>query len=258
MNEPEHTHNQESKNDKSFSTFLSFLSAKLNKLKDIYEQQEIQLPRNQDFDSIPPHYRYLETQASRFEFDELLKPISTSLADTKGVNKSKKNADKKVFQTSVTHFLNLRGLGKKKVMQQAARLRWIHSLRLELSKLLIILFLVPIFLGIGMEVKSSSQDINSPTSTSMIEYAHNGLQGLGKGVFVNFCILYLLLILPEEIFSDFTIYIKEAERIKLPELKRMLLKLQALGVDPYVEFDLTEEQLRISLFLDLGRIEIDH
>ncbi|MGL5835611.1 MAG: hypothetical protein ACRC1Z_20625 [Waterburya sp.] len=247
MNKPKLTHNQESKSSLS-PTSLSFLCAKLNRLKEIYEEQDLRLYRNQDPESVPSHYKYLETQADRFEFDELLKPVSKSLADSESLNTSKKNADNRVFKTSVTHFFNLQGLGKKKVMRQAVRLGWLESWRLELSKLLIILFLVPIFLGIGIGVKSA-QDINSPTSTSMIEYASGGLQGLGKGVFIDFCLLYLLLMLPEEIFSSLKIRITEAERIKLPELKRMFLKLQALGVDPYIEFDFTEEQLQISLFL---------
>jgi hypothetical protein len=250
-----------------FLTSFRFLSSKLNKPQKIHKEEEARLTKKySDPDSIPFYYRYLETQARRFEFDELWKHLSEFHRDSKSIDvttkKIKQQPDNQVFKTSVSHYFNLKGLNKEKVTRQAAHLRWFHLLRLNSNKLLLVVFLVPIFLGVGVRVKSShdsmlesysSQDINVSISIQMREYAFGGLKGLRTGVLVDFFLLYILLMLPETLFLELKIRIKEADQIKLPELKHTWLKLQALNFDPYVEFNFSEDRLNVSLFLETVR-----
>jgi hypothetical protein len=239
---------------------LSFLASKLIKLQKIYQQEETRLIKESlDPNSIPSYYKYLEIQAIRFEFDELIKHISAFLKNSKSLDatKRKQKPNSKIFKTSVSNCFNLKGLHKEKVTRQAAHLLWFQLLRLKLNKLLMIIFLVPIFLGIGVGVKSthdsmikfsSSQDTKPLISTNMTEYVYGGLQGLGKGVLADFLILYVLLVLPETIFLNFKIRIKEAHQLKLPEVKYTWLKLQALNLAPYVEFNFSGDWVDIALW----------
>jgi hypothetical protein len=248
--------NQKSQSDLSLS-YLSFLTAQLNRLKNIYEQEETKLmsKKASDSDSVPTCYRFLEMRASRFKFDELLKPISTFIKDNQSLDtaKSQQKTASKVFKTSVSHSLSLEGLHKEKVVRQAAHLRWFQSWRLSSGKLLLISFLFPIFLGIGLGVRSA-QNINSSMPTPINEYTSGAVQGLFNGVVADFFILYVLLTLPENLFLNYKIRIKEVEQIQLPQLQQTLLKLQALDIDPYVELDFCEEKLTISLYLDLAKL----
>jgi hypothetical protein len=271
MKKPLKSTNHQERTSRLFLTSLSFLASKLNKLQMIYEEQEVRLTKEySDPNSIPFHYKYLETQASRLEFDELVKYLSEFHINSKLIDaktKRKQKSDSHVFKTSVSHYFNLKDLNKEKITQQAADLCWFDLLRLNLNKLLLVTFLVPIFLGVGVEVKSSYdsmlksysiQDTNVSISARTSEYITGGLKGLGTGVLVDFFLLYILLMLPETLFLELKIRIKEADKIKLPELKHTFLKLQALNLNPFVEFDFSEDRLDVSLFLDLSKINLQN
>lgn len=96
----------------------NYIASILLKFQKVYEEEEVRLIKESS-DSIPPYYETLEIKASLYKIDDICEYTSEFLRCSNRLDVKKQKSYGKVFETSVSDTISLKGLHKNKAIRRA-------------------------------------------------------------------------------------------------------------------------------------------